>query len=349
MTANARLSRDASALFRRFTELSDADQLQTYQVILDYLTSRNIDLKPDPKLEARAGATEAIRRVVEHLGIDDPTKLEVKAFSSAPPEVRQGWTVARVINAHGTWRAAREVAAGERAATTARQRAVQRGRGAQHLRSDDYIAAVRRWLDDAPPRLGTLDYDDWAREWNATRAEGALRVPGYGAIRVALGLHWPVVRQIARGEISLAEAMREPKNVRADGGSGLFVTSIDIRVATGLTDYAVRVLTTSEDFPICVLLYLGNRYWLRSDVKAHLAGEKFPKRKLHELNGKYIGVKEAAKIIGVAHHSTRLLKGMPEPKYRGGRALWLKTDIEAWRDQRIRDDVGRGRWKRKKP
>ena len=318
-------------------------------MILDYLTSRNIGLKPDPKLEARAGATEAIRRVVEHLGIDDPTKLEVKTFDSAPAEVRQGWTVARVINAHGTWRAAREVAAGERAVPTARQRAVQRGRSAQHLRSDDYIAAVRRWLGSAPPTLGTRDYNEWAREWNATCAEGALRMPGYGAIRFTLGLHWSVVRQVARGEISMAQAMREPKNLRADGGSGLFVTSNDIGAINGLAIYAVTKLTTTKDFPVCVLLYLGNRYWLRSDVKAHLAGEKFPKRKLHELNGKYIGVKEAAKIIGVAHHSTKRLKGMPEPKYRGGRSLWLKTDIEAWRDQRIRDDVGTGRWKRKKP
>lgn len=81
---------------------------------------------------------------------------------------------------------------------------------------------------------------------------------------------------------------------------------------------------------------------------AYLAGETFPKRKLHELNDLYVGKKEAARILGVNRNSVIVLKGCPEPKYRAGRTLWLKSDIEAWRDQRVREDVGRGRWKRKK-
>lgn len=345
---SARLPRAAGALFKRFIEMPDAEQLVTYQAIYEYLSSRNVEVQPDRQLEAQAGAVEAIRRVVEHQQLDDPTELQVKAFDGAPAGIREGWTVARVIKAHGTWRAAREVAAGERAVATARQQAVRRGRGSWKLRSDDYFASVARWLTSNPPRTGTLDYDQWAREWNATRQEGALRVPGYGAIRVALGLRWPVVLAVARGEMTPAEAQEEPTNKRSDGGSGLFVSTTDIAAITGSSVEVVRVLSHRDDFPICVLLYTDRRYWYRIDVVAYLAGKTFPKRKLHELNGLYIGKKEAAKILGLYHHSVTVLKGCPEPAYRAGRILWLKSDIEAWRDQRVRADVGTGRWKRKK-
>lgn len=346
---SGRLPRAAGALFKRFTELPDAEQLASYQAIHEYLSGRNVEVKIDRQLEAQAGAVEAIRRVVEHLRLDDVTQLTVKAFDAAPDEIREGWTVARVIKAHGTWRAAREVAAGERAVGTARQQSVRRGRGSWKLRSDDYFASVERWLATDPPKTGTLDYNQWAREWNATRSEGDLRVPGYRAVAVALGLRWEVVLAVARGEMTRAEAQEGTTNKRADGGSGLFVSTTDIAAITGRSGEVVRALSHREEFPTPVLLYSGKRYWLRADVAAHLAGETVPPRKLHELNGLYVGKRDAAKILGISHHSVAVLKGCPEPSYRAGRTLWLKSDIEAWRDQRVRDDIGRGHWKRKKP
>jgi hypothetical protein len=334
-------------LLRRFTELNDAEQLQTFVAIRDFLATRKVVLKSDGQIEDRAAAVEAVARVARHLGLEDATKLKVKQFNEAPEEIRDGWTVNRIIKACDTWRAARESAAGGNAKLSARQRALLSALKSRALLTDDYVTSVRQWLDTKPLTFGYLEYDEWVTTENATRGDDELLLPSYNVIRRSLGLGWRNMLRVASGELSVKAAQQAQLARTPRAASGEFAAMMDIVRMTERTYEVVRRFTRTDDFPVPALVIAGRRHWLRSDITAYFAGESFPKRELNELKGLYVDVNEAAKILGVSTNTMTRGRGAPDPKYTGAHRLWLRSEIVAWRDERSRRGPGRGRHARR--
>jgi hypothetical protein len=331
---SSELPRPVAALLRRLTELNERDQLAAYEAIRDYLAAGGKVIAFDEELDARASAVSALRAVADYLGVD-VAELQFKQFDAAPEELRGGWRGGQVINAFDTWRFARETAAGRRARPTARQRALLSASGARRLQRDDYLAGVRAWLETDPPKLGAREYNDWRREHNKTLAEGELPYPAYYAIH-ALGLSWKTILKVARGEVTLDKAQRselKQRHSRATGPHDL-VTTLDIRALTGSPPGTVQFWSYKADFPTPVLIIGDRRYWLREDIEAFFSKKPFPKRTLNELRGLYVNRNEAAAILGVQPGSVKKLKGRPEPVFEGMNRLWLRAEIEEFRDQR---------------
>jgi len=333
-----RLPHDAALVFRQFVELTEAEQLQAYLAIREYFAAQDQEVTPDPDLETRAGALDALFRVITHLDLDDAMALEAKRFDAVPSEVRNGWSSQRVLRAWGTWQHAKEVAAGERPRLTARQRAIKKAAGAMTQRSNDYFAGVRVWLATNPPLLHTRDYDEWCREHNAKAKGVEFHYPLYKAIRITGGVRWKTALAIANGEITLDEVKRPPRKARFAKAKGEhdLVTVRDIGKIIGKSKDAADYRTKRSDFPTAVLVKGGRRYWLRPDIKAYHAGKPFPARSINELDAVYVDADEAAEILGFRREHIALSEGHPEPVFNAGNRLWRRTDIEEFRLWRLK-------------
>jgi predicted DNA-binding transcriptional regulator AlpA len=333
-----RLPHDAALVFRQFVELTEAEQLQAYLTIREYFEAQDQEATPDPALEARAGALDALLKVLAHLDLDDAMALEAKRFDAVPSEVRNGWSSQRVLRAWGTWQHAKEVAAGERPRLTARQRAIKKAAGAMTRRSNDYFAGIRAWLATNPPLLHTRDYDEWCREHNAKAKGVEFHYPLYKAIHVTGGVGWKTALAIANREITLDEVKRPSRKARfakANGEHDL-VTIRDIGKIIGISKPTVIYRTKQSDFPTAVLVKGGRRYWLRPDIKAYHAGKPFPARSINELDAVYVDADEAAEILGFTRAHIALSAGHPEPVFNAGNRLWRRTDIEEFRLWRLK-------------
>jgi predicted DNA-binding transcriptional regulator AlpA len=284
---------------------------------------------------------------MSHLALDDASELQAKQFDAAPEALRGGWTSSRVIKTWEKWSYARDAAAGERSRPTARQRALRRALGAEELRTDDHIETIRSWLTANPPKLNIRHYREWASEHNAARAEGELRAADYMTIQNSLGIGWDDTIRVARGEVTLDEARKqhvEKRNPSVRPEHAL-VTTGDIVAMWGRDKQAVAYSSNQEGFPAPVVIVNDRRLWLRSDIEAYIEGEPVPEREPNELGHLYVTAGEAKKILGLTS-SVAQLSGCPAPKYSGSHFLWLRSEIEAWRDERVRGGAGRGKWKR---
>lgn len=342
------LPREVAALLQRFTILSEEEQLLAYNAVREYLVAGGMSAPADTQLDERGEALRVMRAVMEHLGLDDPRKLEVKQFDAAPEEVREDWRSGRVIRAWARWKFAREALAGAKPRPTARQRALKSRSGAAALRTDDYFAGMREWLAAKPPKLGSREYDAWAKERNAAAAANVLPFPRYHGIRI-LRISWESALQVARGKISLEEATKTAIQTRASTSCGPhdLVSPHDIAAMAGKPMTTIQRWLVRDNFPVPVLVVGGSRSWFRSDVELFLKGKTPPARTRNELAGIYVTRPGAAKILGVASVTLEGMKGRPDPVARvGTKRLWLRSEIEAFRDERKRQNVGRGRFPR---
>lgn len=341
------LPRPVAALLRRLGQLNERDQLLAYEAIRDYLAAGGKMIAYDEELDARISAVNALQAVADYHGVN-VGELQVKQFDAAPEELRGGWRGGQIIKAFDTWRFARETAAGRHPRPTARQRALMSASGAMRLWRDDYLEGVRAWLETDPPKLGARQYNDWSREHNKTLQEGELPYPAYSSIH-ALGLSWEAVLKVARGEVRLDQAQRSEMKQRHSSttGSHDLVSSIDIRAMTGRPHSTVQLWMHRDTFPTPVLIIGDRRFWLREDIEAFVSEQPFPKRKPNELRGFYVNRNEAAAILGVTPNSMNKIKGRPEPVFNGMTRLWLRSEIEQFRDWRNQNLTPRGRPKRK--
>jgi predicted DNA-binding transcriptional regulator AlpA len=340
------LPRQAAALLERFIALTGEEQLLAYAALTEYLQAGETRLVVDPELQERADALRLMRAAAEHLGLPDAGQLLVRQFDAAPEEVREDWKSGRVIRAWGTWRLARQALTGGRATQTARQRALRSAYGVTKLRADDYLAGVRAWLATDPPKVTSDAYYDWARERNRNLPEGAMPYPAPLAIRHGLSLVWSATVEVARGDISLDEAKRhEFRHTRSvSTGEHDLVRKADIALIAGKHPSVARQMTYNPDFPTPVIVIGKRRYWLREDIDAYLAEQKVPERTENEFGHLYVNTREAAAIIGVRMEGFHHLRNLPDPVFRGhADRLWRRSDIEAFKKERERFGVRRGR------
>jgi predicted DNA-binding transcriptional regulator AlpA len=337
--ARARLPLSAAALLLEFGEMTDAEQLQVYAAILDYLNSGGQAIEPDEQMSARLGALDALTRVVAHLGLEDARALEAKRFDAVPSEVRNGWSSQRVLRAWGTWNFAKEAAAGGKTRPTARQRALTKAAAKMRLLTDslqaDYIVGVRVWLAADPPLCEYRAYDEWRKEQNLTRLKGEVPYPSFQSISKRHGLVWKAILAVARGEITLDDAQARLRTRQADvTGDHDLVSTREIVAITGMHGSTLQSRMAESGFPVPVLVIVDRRYWLREDIEAYRDGKPVPIRKHNELEGIYIDAVEASEILGVSRAYLTHPGLLPDPVFKSAHQLWRRADVEALRVER---------------
>jgi len=113
-----------------------------------------------------------------------PTPAE---HNSTRGQLGIGFSSAKIVRVWGRWRDATAALSGERDHSTVAERAYRRTYlGARRTREEP-LAAVRMWLESHDGSSYSVDYADWAREYNLTLDADARPVPRLSTIRHSLG------------------------------------------------------------------------------------------------------------------------------------------------------------------
>lgn len=324
-------SREIATILHRVGTLSAGDQLRAYELIRDYVKAGQ-KIVTDPELDDRAVSLKALEAVVEHLKLDDASKIEVKQFDAAPAELRDGWSSARIIRAWGKWSFAQRALAGSKTRATARQRSIRKASGVSSLTSDDYLAAIKTWLATDPPDETTRSYMRWRGEMNLERSPGTLPYPSIGAIRRGLRRKWEDCLLIAKGKKTLASTPQSADKVQLAvvRGPDDLVSFRDIKEMTGSYDSKLWQELLAPGAPVPVVTASHVRMWLREDIEAWVAGKPFPERTENELQHRYMTPGEVAEHFGLTPGGIKYVNRMPKPAaVVGQRRLWLRSEIEA--------------------
>ncbi len=227
---------------------------------------------------------------------------------------------------------------GDRPRRTAAQRAL-RDRSVGFARSrEDYLTAVRLWLETKPAKFRSSDYDLWAREYNDQLADDEIAAPGHSTIREGLALSWPDVVAVGRGEISVSEAERKTRSPHADWSVGPHdlvgqLTGAQI-VNVGTSQF--QRFSRQQSFPAAVLIFDKGtrpvRTWLRGDLEMYRDTGKAPRREENGLRPCYYLAQELAPLLGVRRGTlTDKTQNVPPPTGRAaGVCYWLKRDADRW-------------------
>jgi hypothetical protein len=177
----------------------------------------------------------------------------------------------------------------------------------------------------------------WADERNEDKPH-LLPVSLGTGIREALGLSWRVVLEVAKHDLSLADAqarhLEEIKN-------GEFITLRAIALFHGITTRQASHLTHKKGFPAHAFTIHTQRVWYLADIEAHRLGRFFPRRTPGELQDQILSSKEIREMFGEPtkwemYQATQLSgvsSRIPPPAGQvNGIHYWFRITVEAWRD-----------------
>jgi hypothetical protein len=312
---------------QRFFVLPAAEQLRAFQAMRDYLADTIVATEADRELDERAQSLEVIAEVARELDLPEGQAPTTTQFNEVSKRLGLGWSVSRVGRAWGKWRFAAEAFTGHRTRTTARQRALRSAHSGKRRTHEDYLTALRLWLDTKPAVTTTGIYDAWAREYSDSPPPGRRPVPLWMAIYKMLGVSFENALRAARGDGDLSEMS---KTLRTRNDHGPLVSTRWIAEERGLLPHQARQLTHRPDFPRPVVKLSTHRAWLRDDVEAFFAARDFPKRRDYELEGEYLSAREAASLLGCpVWRISNGSPGLPKPVGQvSSRQYWRKRDIE---------------------
>jgi len=319
---------------RRFFALNAADQLRAFTAMRDFLGAHAPAVNGvDGEIVGRQESLVVLQKAATHLGLTDrvPTTVE---FDRVSQELKLGWTSARVIRVWGRWRFACDALQGGFVRLTAAQQGL-RARHAGHDRNhEDHLTSVRRWLATTPAKERVKDYANWMREENAASSEEEPLLPGAAAIRTALAIAWPDVLRVARGEATLEEAEKLSTSPRKDWTTGPhdLIGRRTVAEIFGVGVSNCEYISKQQGFPKPVAIFLGRRAWLRTDIELYRDTGTAPPRVENELRSLYYDSREIAALFGLrrADHSTKHRLIAPVTGCVGGRAYWLKADVDRW-------------------
>ena len=328
-------SRPLKILLERFFELGQADQLQAFGVIREYLAAEApAQPKIDKVIEERRLALEAIRSVVDDLGLGAGQAPTQEQFKVRAPSVAPGWSVRRVREAFGSWRSAGVAIANRGVPPTAARQAIRQARAPNPRSTEDYLVGIREWLATNPAKETGAVYELWRKERNERLRPGDRAVVSASPIRNAFDLSWKGIIATARGETDEAELTSRKQyrpRPKLEGPHGLISFR---RAATvlGMSISQARYESRLPDFPKPALTHARNsdRLWRRSDIEAYRDEQPFPKRRENELGSLYLDSAQIAERYGVKVKTTQNPTiGRPPPTIHAGRArYWLRSEVE---------------------
>ena len=323
------------AVLERALDLRPSDQLRLYEELRDYLGRAAGQSADDEKISRQLAALAVLERVRDHLGLASEDAPTMAQFDRAAREMGLGWSAQRVGRAFDGYKQAAAVARGERPRPSAGQEAKRRatvGRGRSH---EEYIAALRIWMDSKPLGDSTRDYDAFVRSYNPKAAKP---LPLSSALKKGLTLYWLDCLRVARREIDYADAVRKDiadRGARTDGPDDL-IGIREVGLMLDLKTTNAWNLTRTRGFPPPALTLSGKRIFLRDHVAAYVKGRRQWKERPDFLRDKYYDSKRVAEMIGM--RSALMSKRRPEsqaPRRTGmasGKAYWLAAEVEAWLD-----------------
>jgi predicted DNA-binding transcriptional regulator AlpA len=183
-----------------------------------------------------------------------------------------------------------------------------------------------------------VEFDDWADAFNLVVPEGELPMPKSKSIRSALGLGWQSILPVAKGQVTLDEALTQASKGRLAAGAtdcgydSEFVSVAEIANLSRGGINAARKKTMKPSFPTPALQLGRLRVWLRSDVVAHLDGEPVPKRPAFFLQDDYLAMHDVCQHVGLSPSSIHH-RDCPSPEPEGkvaGKLYWRKDSVIKW-------------------
>lgn len=321
-------------VLQRFFALSLQDQLAVFGELREYLGAGDGPRSSlDQKLLEQAAALDAMGAVARDLGLPPGRSPNTVQFNEVAPRVAPGWNVSRVVRLFKKWHLAAEIYEGKQPSRTAAQLGVER-RAGRRRRREDYIVAVRKWLDSRPEAVFENAYNDFTKIYNEHLEPGELPLPIMETMRKALKLNFREIVRVARGEVDLENAQPYEPRMRhrladKEGPHGL----IGGRTAAELCGSPTRGsghLVYRPGFPEPALVVDRQRLWRREDVEAFAAGRPVPDRPFNELRGLYVTLKDLAEITGVVEGRVSGIPGAPEPAVViSNKRIYLRDDVEA--------------------
>lgn len=329
-------------VMRRIFMLSALDQMQVLTDLREYLAAEGSgQSRIDDEVEAKLQAVEVIREVVGHQALGCASELEARLFDTAAAELGHGgWKHGKIIRLFGRWSTAMSIADGKDRRKSARQSALARLFAGRKRSHEEHFAGVSTWLESEPVRETTTNYDDWAEERNATLKPGERPYPKSTSIRAALGIGWALTRRVAKGEITLTEALAASARGDAPAGSSTsgsseFVSVVDIANMRGIGSNTARRLVETTGFPKPAFRLGDIRAWLRTDVEAHFHGAEIVQRDELWLQSDILSVREVSSLTGLSLQSLyhrACLHPQADGKV-GNKLYWRRSDVEAWIEQ----------------
>lgn len=212
---------ELEAAFARFVALSYSDQLDLRARVEEHLRlSQTAGAQPDDVYAKRQDTLACLRQVRAHLGLESgPTYPQ---YLEASRELKLPWSGQQIQRLWVRWQDAINALESGRPPRSAAARSFAKAQVGRKRSREEYWSAVRRWLATDPPRDFGVDYDDWAREHNAS-ADGDA-VPRRNTIVAALVLPWREVLAIGRDE-KTADVVVVDRRAKRDWSQGRTASS----------------------------------------------------------------------------------------------------------------------------
>jgi predicted DNA-binding transcriptional regulator AlpA len=334
-------SRELADVLRRFFDLLVRDQLVGYQLIRERLAEKaGAETEHDLELRKRHDSLEALAAVAQHLGLSEERAPTVKQFDRVAGELELGWNSARVARLWGRWRFATDAFEGRRVRPTQHSIETQRrlGHRVRTYSDEDCVCAISRWLASEPIRATLTSFERWQALENDRRRAGESYVPGWRTIASALQIGFKEAVQVARGDLSLADAQnvtlerRQRDRLDWSRTEHHFVGLDWLSKRLGVTREQVKNVTRRGDFPQPVVTLERRRGWLQEDIEAYIQGEPSVERTSDALQQDYLTSGQAAAMIGRDRASLILgLTSLPKPAGMvSNRFFFLRSEVEDW-------------------
>lgn len=171
----------AGRLVREILYLSEEERAWIFQWLREDLARFDLEQHPADQLNQRMQEARAVlRRVAEHLGLteeEDQLAMKMRDFNQAPEEVREGWSAAKVADAHkSSWQLAKQVAFTSSLLPASDAQEWARVRHIQRLGSSGalQLTGVGEWLETRPAKKTVAAYNAWRAQQNPKREQQGL-------------------------------------------------------------------------------------------------------------------------------------------------------------------------------
>ena len=336
-------------MIKRVLGLPDLAKFEIFDALREDLAGVLSDENPETRLvQERKEALVVMNRVAEHLDLPADKAPTAKQFNEVVDQLVEGWDSGRVIRLWERWRLAKDSYLGTRRINSPASRK-RRGRLAGHIkrgkREERYFDSVKRWLDSEPELLTKPAYDEFAEIYNADLRVGDQPLIRAETIRRGLPLDWLNVVAVARGDLTMDEALKAelaeqlPTN-RKDALVGVAA------IARLLNRPQIKVESlASEDknFPVPVAHIRGHRAWLYEDMKLYKRGLAAPKRTEDELQSRFMDAHELGARLALNFRTLQRIiwdqrwdrAPQPEGAIATGYYYWKRDKVETWLKQQV--------------
>lgn len=331
--ASLRLERheqqELETVLRRFADLSSRAQIEAFSLMGGYLDGGVTETKIDQDIARRKTALEALQRVARELRLPQGQAPTSTQFREAAKRLGLPWSVSKVGRVWGKWRFACEAYTGHHLRRSAHQQGVLDVHTGKRRVYEDYVTAIRLWLDTSPAVETIVAYDNWAREFNGVLPHNQAPVPGWAAIYRNLRVSFRDVLRVARGQAALADFRRQTSDHTKEHGP--LVSRQWIAGEYGLSPHQAANVPRRPEFPKPVVMLSGTRAWLKDDVRAYFENRRFPKRKEFERQDEYLSLVELAALMGKRPRSISQTTRLPEHAGLVSRKrYWLRKEVTEW-------------------